>query len=61
MQIVQHPGDAQILAAAWLSDIDYFVTLDKRHFLENSGLIQAAEFQIGTPGDFLARFRATFK
>jgi hypothetical protein len=61
MQIVQHPGNAQILAAAWSSDVDYFVTLDKQHFLENSGLIQAAEFQIGSPDDFLAWFRSLFQ
>jgi predicted nucleic acid-binding protein len=57
MQIVQHPGDARVLAASWSSDVDYFVTLDKKHFLENLDLLQAAQFQIGTPGDFLAWFR----
>ena len=58
IQIVQHPGDAQVLAAARSSDIDYFVTLDKKHFLENPDLLQAAQFPIGTPGDFLTWFRA---
>ena len=57
MQIVQHPGDAQVLAASWSSDVDYFVTLDKKQFLENLDLLQAAQFPIGTPGDFLAWFR----
>jgi predicted nucleic acid-binding protein len=61
MQIVQHSGDAQMLAAAWSSDIDYFVTLDKKNFLENPDLLKAAQFPIGTPGDFLAWFRAMLK
>jgi predicted nucleic acid-binding protein len=60
MQIVQHPGDARVLAAAWSGNIDYFITLDKQHFMENQTLIQAAKFQIGTPGDFLAWFRSQY-
>lgn len=60
MSLVQHPGDAQVLAAAWSADIDYFVTLDKQHFLGNPELIQADQFPIGTPGDFLAWFRSKF-
>ena len=61
LSLVQHPGDAQVLAAAWTSDVDYFVTLDKQHFLENPELIKAAQFPIGTPGDFLAWFRAMLR
>lgn len=61
LSLVQHPGDAQVLAAAWTSDVDYFVTLDKQHFLENTELKLAALFPIGTPGDFLAWFRAMLK
>jgi hypothetical protein len=58
MHLVQHPGDAQVLAAAWSSDSEYFVTLDKQHFLENPALIQAAPFPIGIPGDFLDWFKS---
>jgi hypothetical protein len=58
MSLVQHPGDAQVLAAAWSSNVDYFVPLDKQHFLENRELIQAIPFPIGTSGDFLAWFRS---
>ena len=56
--VVGHPGDAQVLAEALEADVDYFVTLDRRHFVDNpraAGL----PFAVGTPGDFLAWVRAT--
>ena len=55
--LVSHPGDAQVLAAAWAAGADYFVTLDRQHFLDNPQLCAAAPFPIGTPGDFLAWMR----
>ncbi len=58
LNLVGYAPDAQVLSAAWAARIDYFVTLDKKHFLENDLLKQATPFQIGTPGDFLAWFRA---
>jgi predicted nucleic acid-binding protein len=57
-QWVTHPGDARILASALESKIDYFVTLDRKHFLNNRSLRQAAPFLIGTPGDFLIWYRS---
>jgi predicted nucleic acid-binding protein len=56
-----HPGDAQILAAAWAVGVDYFVTLDRQHFLDNPDLKEAVPFPVGTPGDFLAWYREQFK
>ena len=50
-------ADAEVLAAAWDAGMDYFVTLDKEHFLGDSGLRKAVPFPVGTPGDFLAFFR----
>lgn len=60
-RLTGHLGDAQVLAAAWTADVDYFVTLDRKHFLDNSAMRQAARFPIGTPGDFLAWHRALLK
>ena len=59
-QLLPHKGDAEIIAAAWEILIDFFVTLDRRHFIDNSSLIQAIPFPIGTPGDFLTWFRRRF-
>jgi len=58
-EIVGHQGDAAILAAAVAGDVDYLVTHDAHHFLDNLALKQAVPFPIGTPGDFLERYRSS--
>lgn len=55
-----HPGDAQILAAAWAIGADYFVTLDREHFLDQPDLRGAVPFPLSMPGDFLAWYRQRF-
>jgi len=55
--LISHPGDAQMLAAAWAAGADHFVTLDQKHFLDNQALRAAVPFPISTPGDFLAWYR----
>lgn len=55
--LIDHPGDAQVLAAAWTAEADFFVTLDRKHFLENLDLQEAVPFPLGTPGDFLDWYR----
>jgi len=52
-----HPGDAQVLAAAWEAGANYLVTLDRKHFLDNPALRDTVPFPVGTPGDFLAWYR----
>jgi predicted nucleic acid-binding protein len=52
-RLVAHDADASIVAAAWGSGVDYFVTLDRQHFLENVQLREAVPFRIGTPGHYL--------
>jgi predicted nucleic acid-binding protein len=55
--LTSHTGDAQVLAAAWDAGVDYFVTLDRAHFLDNPALAGAVPFPVGTPGDFLGWYR----
>lgn len=50
-------ADALVLAAAKTTAADYFVTLDREHFLNNDALKRAMPFPVGTPGDFLAWYR----
>jgi predicted nucleic acid-binding protein len=57
LKLVDHAGDARILAAVLAADVDYFITLDKEHFLENQRVMELRSIPIGTPGDFLAWFR----
>jgi predicted nucleic acid-binding protein len=56
--LTEHSGDAQVLAAAWAARADYLVTLDRKHFLGNQTLRASVPFPVGTPGDFLAWYRA---
>ncbi len=49
--------DALVLAAAASAGVDFFVTLDRRHFLGNAPLRAALPFPIGTPGDYLGWHR----
>jgi predicted nucleic acid-binding protein len=56
--LLSYQPDAQILAAAWSAGCDYFVTLDRKHFLNDQKIIQTAPFLMGTPGDFLDWYRS---
>lgn len=55
--VLGYAADAVVFAAALDARVDYFVTLDRRHFLENSVLRKAISIPLGTPGDCLAWFR----
>lgn len=51
-KVVQYPPDSRVLGEAICADPDWFVTLDKKHFLnEKEGF--NFSFRIGTPGDLL--------
>lgn len=58
--IVYYKPDALVLSAAWTAKIDYFVTLDSKHFLDNQQLHRLAPFLVGTPGSCLAWYRNLF-
>jgi predicted nucleic acid-binding protein len=60
LALVAHPGDARVLADAWEAGTDFFVTLDRQHFLENHSLRAALPFPMGTPGDFLLWYRQNY-
>lgn len=55
-QVVDYAPDAQVLAEAFAAQIDYFVTFDRQHFIDNP-LVFGLPFSVGTPGDFLAWLR----
>lgn len=55
--MVRYAPDAIVLAAAWAAEIDYFVTLDRQHFLNNEQIHDATPFVVGTPGSCLAWYR----
>ena len=51
------PGDAEVLAAALEARPDFFVTLDRKHFLNRPDLSSRIPFPIGTPGDAVQWWR----
>jgi predicted nucleic acid-binding protein len=57
LTFLQNTGDAHVLAVAWDNEVDYFVTLDRKHFIGNEMLRDAVPFVMGTPGDFLSWYR----
>jgi predicted nucleic acid-binding protein len=57
MRLLGQKGDAEVAAAAWAAEVDFLVSLDRPHFLENRALRAAAPFSLGTPGDCLAWLR----
>jgi hypothetical protein len=59
--LTSHPGDARVLAAAMEFGVDYFVTLDRAHFLNNPDVRKEMPFPLGTPGDFLDWYRKAVK
>jgi len=54
---VAYPPEARVLAEAVSARIEYFVTLDRKHFLENPALRGVVPFKMGTAGDCLAWLR----
>ncbi len=53
---VINPDDAPILASAVISDADFLITWDKKHFIGKNIRIHS-NLKIVTPGEFLKCFR----
>jgi len=54
---VAHPPDVSIVLAAVRAQIDYLVTLNRKHFIDDPTVAQRSGLRIGTPGDALAWVR----
>lgn len=59
--LLDHPAGARVLAAAIESEAEYFVTLDREHFLDNRGLAGGVSFPMGTPGECLEWLQRRFQ
>ena len=57
MDWISHPADVPILVAAVQARVDFLVTLNTRHFLEDPGVAQRSGLLLSTPGDALAWVR----
>ena len=52
--IVAHQADIPIVVAAMRAEVDYLVTFNRRHFIDDPGVAARSGLRIGTPGDALA-------
>lgn len=56
-RFLAYADDAVVLAAAVDAKVDYFVTLDQQHFLNNALVPTTLPLLFGAPSDFLAWYR----
>jgi predicted nucleic acid-binding protein len=52
-----HAKDVSILVAAMNAQVDYLVTLNRKHFLDDPEIARRSGLRIGAPEDFLAWLR----
>jgi len=57
LNLISHPADVPILLAAMNARVDYLVTLNRKHFLDDPGVARKTGLRIGTSGEALARVR----
>lgn len=55
--IIAHQADVPIIVAAMKANVDYLVTLDRRHFLDDPEVARRSGLRVGSPGDCLAWVR----
>ncbi len=51
--LISHPADVPILLAAMGAGVDFLVTLNRKHFIDDPNVAQRTGLRIGTPGDAL--------
>jgi hypothetical protein len=54
---ISHAADVPILVAAVSAGVDYLVTLNTRHFIDDPEVARRSGLHIGTPGEVLAWVR----
>lgn len=57
LYLMDDPDDVPILLAAINAKVDYLVTHDRKHSLDDSKVAERSGLKIGTPGDVLAWIR----
>jgi len=59
--LINDPHDVPILLAAMKAGVDYLVTHNRRHFLDDPKVAERSGLRIGTPGDALAWLRENLR
>lgn len=52
-KIIRHQADVPIVVAAMQEGVDYLVTLNRKHFIDDPKVSELSGLRIGTPGDAL--------
>jgi predicted nucleic acid-binding protein len=52
--IIAHPADVPLVVAVMRADVDYLVTLNRQHFIDDSEVAARLGLRIGAPGRALA-------
>jgi predicted nucleic acid-binding protein len=55
--IIVHAADVPIVVVAMKAEVDYLVTFNRRHFIDDPDVAARSRLRIGTPGDALAWVR----
>jgi predicted nucleic acid-binding protein len=55
--VIAHQADVPIVVAAMKVEVDYLVTHNRRHFIDDPNVVARSGLRIGTPGDALAWIR----
>jgi len=55
--IIAHPADVPIVVAAMQARVDYLVTLNRKHFIDDRRVAARCGLRVGVPGDALAWVR----
>ncbi|MBS1250784.1 MAG: hypothetical protein MAG431_02380 [Chloroflexi bacterium] len=53
LHIISHENDVPIVLAAMKAEVDYLVTFNRRHFIDDPSVAAKSGLRIGTPGDAL--------
>lgn len=53
LDLTSHPADTPIVLAAMQAKVDYLVTLNRKHFIDDPEVVRKSGLKIGTPGDAL--------
>jgi len=57
LYLINDPNDVPILLAAMKARVDYLVTHNRKHFLDDPKVTEISGLRIGTPSDVLAWLR----
>ena len=53
LNLISHPADVPIVLAAMRAKVDYLVTLNRKHFMDDPDVAQQTGLRIGTPEEAL--------